>query len=79
MEFDNIETIKRAIEIKSGISILPLPCIQTELKAHTLAAIEFSNEHFYRPTGIVIRKDHQLNKAAQYLLELMNKDANKGL
>lgn len=79
MEFDNIETIKRAIEIKSGISILPLSCIQTEVKAHSLASIEFSNEHFYRPTGIVIRKDHQLNKAAQYLLELMHKDAGKGL
>lgn len=71
MEFDNIETIKRAIEIKSGISILPLPSLQAEVSGGTLVAIEFSNEHFYRPTGIIIRKDHQLNKAAQYLLELM--------
>jgi DNA-binding transcriptional LysR family regulator len=74
MEFDNIETIKRAIEIKSGVSILPLPSIQTEVAGGSLIAIEFSNEHFYRPTGIIIRKDHQLNKAAQYLLELMKKE-----
>lgn len=73
MEFDNIETIKRAIEINSGVSILPRPCVHTELAAKTLAAIEFSNEHFCRPTGIIVRKDHQLNKAAQYLLELMHK------
>ena len=79
MEFDNIETIKRAIEIKSGVSILPLPSIQTEVAGGTLVAIEFSNEHFYRPTGIIIRKDHQLNKAAQYLLELMKKEGDARL
>ena len=79
MEFDNIETIKRAIEIKSGISILPRSSVQTEIKSRTLTAIEFSNEHFFRPTGIVIRKDHQLNKAAQYLLELMQQKRDGGL
>jgi DNA-binding transcriptional LysR family regulator len=79
MEFDNIETIKRAIEIKSGLSILPQSSIQTEIQSRTLTAIEFSNEHFFRPTGIVIRKDHQLNKAAQYLLELMQQEVDAGL
>ncbi len=79
MEFDNIETIKRAIEINSGISILPRPCVQPEVAAHTLIELDFSNEHFYRPTGIIVRKDHQLNKAAQYLLELMRKESNMEL
>ena len=69
MEFDNIETIKRAIEIKSGVSILPLPSVHTEVAGGTLVAVKFSNEHFNRPTGIIVRKDQQLNKAAQYLLE----------
>jgi len=76
MEFDNIETIKRAIEIKSGISILPLPSVKTEVANGTLTVVEFSNEHFFRPTGIVIQKGHQLTKAADYLLELMQKEAN---
>ena len=79
MEFDNIETIKRAIEIKSGVSILPLPSVEAEIKSGTLEAIKFSNEPFSRPTGIIIRKDNQLNKAAQYLLELMQKDSDTGL
>ena len=79
MEFDNIETIKRAIEIKSGVSLLPLPSVQAEIAGGSLVAIEFSNEHFFRPTGIIIRKDYQLNKAAQYLLELMKKEGNARL
>ena len=77
MEFDNIETIKRAIEIKSGVGILPLPSVQTEVSSGALNVIEFSNEHFYRPTGIIIQKGHPLNKAGHYLLELMQNKTGK--
>jgi LysR family transcriptional regulator, transcriptional activator of the cysJI operon len=79
MEFDNIETIKRAIEINAGLSILPLPSVHAETAAGTLKAIPFAHEHFYRPTGIIVRKDHQMNKAAQYLLELMRKEFETSL
>src|SRR5690606_7622379 len=33
MEFDNIETIKRAIEIDAGVGLLPLPTVRTETRA----------------------------------------------
>jgi DNA-binding transcriptional LysR family regulator len=74
MEFDNIETIKRAVEINAGLSILPKSCLRSELAAGTLNAISFTNEHFFRPTGIIIRKDKHLTKAARYLIELLRKD-----
>ncbi|MGH2271740.1 LysR family transcriptional regulator [Anaerohalosphaeraceae bacterium U12dextr] len=74
MEFDNIETIKRAVEINSGISILPKSSLRMELSGGSLKAIPFVNETFYRPTGIIVRKDRTLSKAAQYLIELMRKD-----
>ncbi len=75
MEFDNIETIKRAIEINNGISILPKSSLRAELTAASLKAISFSNENFFRTTGIIVRKDRPLSKAAQHLIELMRKDA----
>jgi DNA-binding transcriptional LysR family regulator len=74
MEFDNIETIKRAVEINSGVSILPRSSLRMELAGGSLKAISFSNENFYRPTGIIVRKDRTLSKAARYLIELMRKD-----
>ena len=74
MEFDNTETIKRAVEINSGISILPAPTLRTELANGTLKALEFSNESFYRPTGIIVRKDKTRSKAGQYLIELLRKE-----
>ena len=73
MEFDNIETIKRAVEINAGISILPQPTIRAELANGTLKALPFSNENFFRPTGIIVRKDRALSQAGRYLIELLHK------
>ena len=39
MEFDNIETIKQAVEIGAGVSILPEPTVRKETERGTLAAI----------------------------------------
>jgi len=73
MEFDNIETIKRAVEINTGISILPQTAILQEVADGTIKAISFSNEHFVRPTGIIIRKNKIFGQAGRYFLELLRK------
>ncbi len=75
MEFDNIETIKRAVEINSGISILPRTAIVQELGGGTINAIPFSNENFVRPTGIIVRKNKILGEAGRYFVELLRKKA----
>jgi DNA-binding transcriptional LysR family regulator len=77
MEFDNIETIKRAVEINSGISILPGPTLRNELHNGTLKMLEFTNEKFFRPTGILVRKDKIMSKAGQYLIELLRNESNR--
>ncbi len=74
MEFDNIETIKRAVEINSGVSILPQTAILQEAASGTIKAIPFSNENFIRPTGIVVRKGRLLGQAARYFIELLRKN-----
>ena len=73
MAFDNIETVKRAVEINSGLSILPQTAIVQEVQAGTLRAVEFSNEIFVRPTGIIVRKDKIFSRAGRYLIELLCK------
>ncbi len=37
MEFDNVETVKRAVEIDAGISIVPLGTVTQEINKQTLA------------------------------------------
>jgi len=75
MEFDNIETVKRAVEINSGVSILPKTAVVQELAAGTIRALTFSNENFVRPTGIIVRKDKILSQAGRYFIELLRKKA----
>ena len=75
MEFDNIETVKRAVEINSGVSILPRTAILQEVSSGTIKAIAFSNEDFVRPTGIIIRKNKILGQAGRYFIELLRKKA----
>jgi len=75
MEFDNIETIKRAVEIDAGVSILPETTIHAELANSTLKAVPFSNERFSRPPGLIVRKNKILTQAGRYLIELLQKKA----
>jgi len=71
MEFDNIEIIKRAIEINAGISILPQTTITKELETGTLKAISFSNENFTRPTSIITLKNKKQNQFIRYFVDLL--------
>jgi DNA-binding transcriptional LysR family regulator len=73
MEFDNAETIKRAVEINSGISILPEPAMIQEIANGTIRSKKFLNEEFFRPTGIIIRKNRVLSQAARYFIELLRR------
>ena len=77
MEFDNTETIKRAVEINAGISILPETTIRAEIASGTLKAIPFSNEKFIRPIGLVIRKNKTLSISGRYLIELLRKNRSE--
>lgn len=73
MEFDNVETVKRAVEINAGVSILPEPAVVQEVAAGALRAIGFSNEHFVRPTGIIVRKNKFPTRPCRNFIKLLCK------
>ncbi|HLJ11452.1 MAG TPA: LysR family transcriptional regulator [Planctomycetaceae bacterium] len=73
-EFDNIETIKRAIEIGSGVALLPQPTVRREIASGTLAAIEISDVDLFRPLGIVHKRHKQLTTAVQKFIELLQQE-----
>ncbi|MDA0658683.1 MAG: LysR family transcriptional regulator [Planctomycetota bacterium] len=76
MEFDNIETIKRAIEIDAGVGLLPLPTIEREVQAGTLASRVISDGELTRPLGIIRRRDAQLSRTAQGVVDLLQQHAD---
>ena len=71
LTFDNVEAVKRAVEVGSGVAILPLPTLEHELQAKTLVAVPFSPQDFVRPLGIVYRRGRQLYPNARAFIELL--------
>lgn len=73
MEFDNIETVKRAVEIQNGISIVPQNTVQDEVRAGILAAAEIEKPEIWRPLGIVLKRSHPRSPAQRELITLLQK------
>jgi DNA-binding transcriptional LysR family regulator len=71
MEFDNIETIKRAIEIDAGVSLLPEPTIVREVESGTLVKVPLAGGPLLRPIGIIHRRGKHLTGTARRFLELL--------
>lgn len=69
--FDNIENIKRAVEIGSGVSILPEPTVQREVEAGTLVALTIKDADWHRPIGVIHRRNKTLSTAASKFKELL--------
>ena len=72
MEFDNIETVKRAVEIDHGIAIVPQATVQQEIRQGTLAAVPFKGREFMRPLAILHRKGRVLTPAMKKFIETLS-------
>ena len=72
MHFDNIQTIKEAVALGTGISILPARTMQAEIAQGRLVAVKLHAPDLVRPVGVVHRKRKKLNRAAQAFLELLS-------
>ncbi len=75
MEFDNIETIKQAITIAAGVSILPRHTVQKEVGIRTLAIAALDIPDLVRPVGIIHRRQKPLTPTASRFIELLREAA----
>ncbi len=71
MEFDNIETVKRAVEIDAGIAIVPQGTITQEVSKQTLAEIRIEDAEFYRPLAAIYKKNKVLSPAMKQFLSVL--------
>lgn len=72
MEFDNIETVKRAVEIDAGIAIVPQATVDQEVRQGTLVSIPFKDERFTRPLAILHRKGRVLTPAMKKFIDTLS-------
>ncbi|MBI4483187.1 MAG: LysR family transcriptional regulator [Acidobacteria bacterium] len=71
MEFDNVETIKQAIIIGAGVSLLPAPTVVQEARLRTLSAVPFDIPDLVRPIGVIHRRNKPQTPAVARFLELL--------
>jgi DNA-binding transcriptional LysR family regulator len=76
MEFDNVETMKRAVEIGAGISILPEPAVAAEVAGGTLKAVRLSTDELVRPLGIIHRRGKDLSSTTRRFIDLLQSEGS---
>ncbi|MGB9602090.1 MAG: LysR family transcriptional regulator [Limisphaerales bacterium] len=76
MEFDNIETVKRAVEIDMGVAIVPESTITQEIAKQTLAAVKISDIEFYRPLAVIYKRNKVLSPAMKQFINILKSESN---
>jgi len=71
MQFDNIETVKRAVEIDSGVAIVPQETVTQEVAKQTLAAVELENGAYSRPLAVIYKKSKVLSPAIKQFIAML--------
>lgn len=74
MEFDNIETVKRAVEIDAGVAIVPQGTVTQEVAKQTLAQVPLDDGQFFRPLAAIFKKNKVLSPAMKEFLAVLKED-----
>ncbi len=77
MEFDNIETVKRAVEIDAGISIVPQATIAQEISKQTLSAVTLDDAEFFRPLAAIYKRNKVLSPAMRQFISILKENDGK--
>jgi len=71
MEFDNIENIKKALEVSPTVALLPEPTLRQEVAEGRLVAVPLAGARLVRPLGIIQRRQRPLGKNAELFIKLL--------
>jgi DNA-binding transcriptional LysR family regulator len=71
--FDNIQSIKEAVAMGSGISILPARTMEAEVKQGRLVSLPLDAPGLARPTAVIHRNNRELSHTARTLLGLIRR------
>ncbi len=74
MEFDNIETVKRAVEIDAGISVVPQGTVLQEVAKQTLAQVQLEDGEYYRPLAAIYKKNKVLSPAVKQFVSILKEN-----
>jgi DNA-binding transcriptional LysR family regulator len=71
LEFDNIENIKKAVELGAGVALLPEPTLRREVEEHSLVARGLHGCRLVRPLGIIRRRHLKPSNSALRFVDML--------
>jgi DNA-binding transcriptional LysR family regulator len=71
MEFDNVETVKRGLEINAGVAIIPKNTVANENARKQLVTCRLDNSKHLRPLSLIHKKSRMLTPALRSFIEKM--------
>jgi DNA-binding transcriptional LysR family regulator len=71
MQFDNIQSIKEAVALGTGISILPERAMQAEVQQKRLVSVRLHAPELLRPVAVIHRRKKKLNRAGREFIRLV--------
>ena len=74
VELDNIDSVKHAAIVNSGVAFLPMLTVQSELASGSLKKIECDRLELTRPLGIIQRREVTLSRAARSFMDILMKN-----
>jgi len=74
-EFNEVEMVKRMVEMNEGIAILPESTVQSEIAGQQLVALLFENGGHTEPLAVIYRKQRKLTPAMTNFIKALKKPA----
>lgn len=71
MHFDNVDTVKKAVELGSGVAIVPLRAVQQEVEQGRLTALMLNESDCWRPLGILGKRNRAVNPAMREFIRTL--------
>ena len=73
-EFDNVEQIRRAVEDGVGVALLPEATVKRGVETGSLVSLKLDNVEWFRPLGVIHKRNRRLSNAADRFVELIHED-----
>jgi DNA-binding transcriptional LysR family regulator len=70
-EFDNIDSVKHAVEVNSALAFLPEPTVEEEIRSGDIVPLRCPWLQLKRPLGLIQRKGAPMGPTAREVLELI--------
>jgi DNA-binding transcriptional LysR family regulator len=71
LEFDDVETVKKAVEVEDALSLVPRKSVEKEISSRVLVDIEIRSVCIRRPLAVVSRRNAARSSAFRALLEFL--------